>query len=233
MASALPQICRLLFVKFRNLDLYLSSSTFSKLISALSFADQREIRKGMQNLCQTIHNLQVVSRRANAIQENGSLSNVFKTEKHLSDMSPRFRVRWVDDHSKPFGSYGYQSLSVLSLSLSHAYTHRPMTCRFQLSLLFRFKKHKTLFQAYLCKWGMLLWKFKTKCRSLMLTKSITLKTWKERWVSTDFFASTFTRGLIEKNWTSWTIQQKSQCAYIFFTLADCQLWWYCCRWRCW
>ena len=67
------------------------SYLFVQLVS-----DEGEVCEGVQDLCTPIHCVPMVPGSSDAIQENRDLSNLFKTQEHLSDLLARSRIWLVE-----------------------------------------------------------------------------------------------------------------------------------------
>ena len=61
-------------------------------------SDKGKVCKRVQDLCAPFHCVPVVPGSENAVQENGDLSDLLKTQEHLSDMLARSRIWLVEFH---------------------------------------------------------------------------------------------------------------------------------------
>lgn len=81
----LPDVSRRQSVRYGNPKLPCFPTSINSPL--LSPDDHGAFRQGVQDLQPTLHHLPVVSRRPDALQEDGSVSNVQQTEECLPDVS--------------------------------------------------------------------------------------------------------------------------------------------------
>ena len=71
----------------------LSDTALSISLSCpFNFVDEREIWKRMQDMCTSLHSISLVSWCPHEVQENRSVSNMFKNKECLSNVSTGFRI---------------------------------------------------------------------------------------------------------------------------------------------
>jgi len=80
-------------LRLDTLSAYWKAFSVLNLVS-LFRADERPIRQRVQDVRSTVHRFPMVSRCANALQEDRSVSELCADEKRMPDLSPRLGVRW-------------------------------------------------------------------------------------------------------------------------------------------